>query len=315
LTTTGAGSNLVLAGDIVAGRNLLLDVSGTISESGGVLATNQLSGSSVGGANFNGTNQVTSFGGFANTGSGDLNFVDAISFETTGNLSTPGNLFLNGPGINLAGNAAASGEISIASTSDLTSSANLELGAGTRIKLGGTSFTQSGTLTITTATPILEIITGSGFTAGNLGCDQCQVASDISLLAEKADPNAIGAVTFANLNAPGSEVLISAGTGTIGGAINVKGLGLAGSGSIASLQGTIDGVTGAAAAQRAVKAPRPDNSYRLNDCAIGSANCVVIVQVVPVLVQPTNIIDLLQATIPTDPLDIDRLDTGSDDGL
>src|SRR5262249_8946877 len=56
LTTTGAGSNLTIAGDITAGGAMALDVAGTIAQTGGVISAATLGGGSVGGASMTGAN-------------------------------------------------------------------------------------------------------------------------------------------------------------------------------------------------------------------------------------------------------------------
>ena len=314
LTVTVEGGNLTLDGDIAAGQ-VSLNVAGTVNQTGGIIAASNLSGSTVGGASFTMPNQVGTFGSFTNAGSGDLTFVDAVSFSTTGTLSSAGNLFLTGPGINLAGNADAGGMISVASSSDLAANGSLQMGAGTLIKFGGTSFTQTGTLAISANTRTFEIETGSGLTQANLGCNECKLAGDIVAFANVGNESSAGPIVFQNLSAPETNVLIWAGAGSVTGSLNVKGLGISGGGGSASLTGTINGIFSTAAANIASKGPKPDNAYRINDCAIGTPNCITLPQIVPVLPLPTNFVNLLQVAAPSDPLDIERLDTGSEDGL
>jgi hypothetical protein len=313
LTVTVGAGNLTLEGDIAAGQ-ASFNVAGTVNQTGGIIAAGNLSGSSVGGASFTKLNQVGTFGSFTNTGSGDLTFVDAVRFSTTGTLSSAGNLFLSGPGINLAGNSNAGGMISIASSGDLAANGSLQMGAGTMIKLGGTAFTQTGTLAINATTPTLEIETGSGLTQANLGCNECKLAGDIVAFANIGNESS-GPIAFQNLSAPETNVLIWAGAGSVTGSLNVKGLGISGAGGSADLTGTINGIVSTAAANIASKGPKPDNAYRINDCAIGTANCIALPQIVPVLPLPTNLVSLMEVAAPSDPLDIERLDTGSEDGL
>jgi hypothetical protein len=313
LTVTVEAGNLTLAGNVTASK-ATLNAAGTVNQTGGIITASNLSGSSVGGASFTKANQVASFGSFNNAGGGDLTFVDAVSFSTTGTLNSSGNLFLTGPGINLGSNANAGGIISVASSGTLTTNGSLEMGA-TLIKLGGTTFMQTGTLTIAPGTPVFEIETGSGLTQANLGCNECRIPQDVVTFANIGNQSAFGPISFQNLSAPQTNVLIWAGAGTVSGNINVKGLGISGTGGAAALTGTVGGVTSIAAANLAIKGPKPDNAYRINDCAIGTPNCIVLPQIVPVLPTPTNLINLLETVAPTDPLDIERLDTGSEDAL
>ena len=170
--------------------------------------------------------------------------------------------------------------ISVVSNGSLAANGSLAMSAAL-IKLGGTSFGQAGTLAITA--PVLEIETGSGLTQANLGCDQCTTPADITKFANIGDQNAVGAITFQNLSAPETNVLIWAGAGTVTGTIDVKGLGMAGAGGSADLAGTIDGLASIAAANLAIKGPKADAAYRINDCVIATPNCVVLPQIVPVL--------------------------------
>jgi hypothetical protein len=302
---------LTLAGNVSAANTSLI-ASGAISQTGGIITTGNLNGSSVGGAMLASANKVGSFGSFINGGSGDLTFVDAGGFTAVGTLSSAGNLSLTGAAIDLAGNIGAGGTISVVSDGPLTVTGSVSL-SGELIKLGGTTFTQTGTLTVTG--PVLEIETSDGLTQANLGCDQCKIPTDILAFSNIGDQNAFGPILLQNLVAPQSNVLIWAGAGTVNGKIDVLGLGISGTGGSASLIGTIDGISGLAAADLAVKGPRADSSYRINDCALNTPACVVLPQVVPVLPLPTNLVNLLQDATPSDPLDIERLDTGSEDDL
>jgi hypothetical protein len=311
LTIDSTGGDLTLAGDIVA-VNASLNAAGPINQTGGVIVAGNLSGSSGGGATFGNANNVGTFGSFTNASSGDLTFVDAVDFSTIGTLSSAGSLFLAGPGIDLAGNADAGGMISVVSNGPLAANGSLAMSAAL-IKLGGTSFTQAGTLAITA--PVLEIETGSGLTQGNLGCDQCTTPADIAKIANIGNQDAVGPITFQNLSARETNVLIWAGAGTVTGTIDVKGLGMAGAGGSADLAGTINGLASIAAANLAIKGPKADSAYRINDCVIATPNCIVLPQIVPVLPLPTNLVNLLQVAPPTDPLDIERVDTGNEDQL
>ncbi|GEM_PF-5734455 len=95
LTTTGAGSNLILGGAVTAsGNTVTLSSAGTIAQTGGFITAATLNGGSVGGAALTGANRVATFGGFANTGGGDLLFTGAQSLTIAGTVSTPGNMIL-----------------------------------------------------------------------------------------------------------------------------------------------------------------------------------------------------------------------------
>ena len=108
LTTVGAGSNLIVAGNLTA-ATLALNSAGTIAQNAGtVLTAGTLTGSSAGGASLGGANQVAVFGAFGNSGGGDIVFDNAaavalgaignpagsIAVTTTGAAS---DIFLAGP--------------------------------------------------------------------------------------------------------------------------------------------------------------------------------------------------------------------------
>ena len=311
LTINSIGGDLTLAGDVVT-VNASLTAHGAINQIGGIITATNLSGSSVGGASFENPNKVGTFGSFTNAGSGNLSFVDLGGFTAVGTLSSAGNLSLTGPNIVLAGNLGAGGTISVASSGPLAAIGSVEVDAPL-VKLGGTSFIQTGTLA--SVAPVLEIEASPGITQANLGCDQCTVPADVLRFTNIGDPNSIGPITLQNLSMPQTNVLIWAGAGTLTGTINVKGLGIDSTGGSADLKGTIDGATGIAAADLAVKGPRADTDHRINDCPLATPDCIVLPQVVPVLPLPSNLVNLLQDAAPSDPLDIERLDTGSEDEL
>src|SRR5262249_22301921 len=83
-------------------------------------------------------------------------------------------------------------------------------------------------------------------------------------------------IHFGNLVAPNSVVLLFADQGSVAGPIQAAQLGLSGTGSVADLQGSINGVTGPTAALLGVRAPGPDPAYQLNGCTLGASTCVVI---------------------------------------
>ena len=77
-------------------------------------------------------------------------------------------------------------------------------------------------------------------------------------------------------------ILVTRAGGTATGTIEVAGLLVVGAGGKAELFGSIAGVDGQAAANRASISPQPGSEYRFNTCPISSVNCVLIpVQTVP----------------------------------
>ena len=140
LTLTTNAGNLTLGG-AVTGNTVTLASAGTISDAANVITATTLTGSSIGGATMTGANQITTFGGFTNTGGGTLSFNNAESFATTGT-------------VNSAGTA---GNLTLATT-----------GTGSNLTLGG-AVTASGTLTASTVNGNITLDTGATLTASGGG--------------------------------------------------------------------------------------------------------------------------------------------------
>jgi hypothetical protein len=92
-----------------------------------------------------------------------------------------------------------------------------------------------------------------------------------------------GTVSISQLTGKTTDlVLITRSGGAATGTIDVAGLLVVGAGGRAELFGSIAGVDGQAAANRASISPQPSSEYRFNTCPISSVNCVLIpVQTVP----------------------------------
>jgi hypothetical protein len=90
-------------------------------------------------------------------------------------------------------------------------------------------------------------------------------------------------------------MLLNAGAGNVTGSVDVRQLGVFGTNGSADLKGTVRGVTGQAAGQLVVKVLQPDNNYRFNDCAMGSATCVAIPAITPVTPRAINDLTIVPA--------------------
>jgi hypothetical protein len=315
-----SGGTLTLNGPVnVGAHNLLLQSTGGSVLGSGAMTANGLLARAAGDIHLDALqNQVSTF---AVQGGGNVTFQDALPLTLGGvNVAPPTALF----GTQLASSlfqATAGGMLAVASFGPVTTNSGETLGAGSIIKVGGNSFTQNGVLTVTSGTPVFEIVNGTGLTPASLGCDACQTAADVNLPPGPGPgpvspgTSAAGLVTFANLQAPGTQVIVSSGGGAVTGFVNVGGFGITGNGATADLSGTIGGVGGGEAANRGIRSPNPNNANRFNNCAIGSVNCIALPLVTPVIIQPINVLELLQARAPSDPLDIDRINTGNDDSL
>jgi hypothetical protein len=92
-----------------------------------------------------------------------------------------------------------------------------------------------------------------------------------------------GAISIGQLTGKTTDlILVTRSGGIASGTIDVAGLLVIGTGGKAELFGSIAGVNGQAAANRASISPQPGSDYRFNTCPIRSVNCVIIpVQTVP----------------------------------
>jgi hypothetical protein len=217
-------------------------------------------------------------GAFTTTANGILTLTDNQALTVSGPLNTVGDVLIQTSGVGqpltLAGNVTAGGRV-IFDT------------AG--------AFMQTGNVTVTA--PLLAIdTTGAGVDTllGFLTSPSVD-ASVISRLPPAGKTS--NPMQFANLLAQNSVVLLFADQGAVSGTVNVKQLGLSGTGGGADLRGSIDGVTGPTAALLGIREPGPEASYLFNNCIIAAATCVVIDTAQPLqfLVTPPQAASLLEA--------------------
>jgi filamentous hemagglutinin family protein len=104
-----------------------------------------------------------------------------------------------------------------------------------------------------------------------------------------------GTVTFTNLVAPRTNLILNLGAGFATGTIDVNSLLILGNGGGASLVGIVQSFGGSQAAGVSVIAPLAASNYRINSCVVSSVNCVLLPQeTVPV----TNPVTDLVITMP-----------------
>ena len=124
--------------------------------------------------------------------------------------------------------------------------------------------------------PVGAYLTVGGF--AQLGTSQvaAPAAGGASIL--RIDAGGAGAIGFANLQGPGTWLLIDVGTGKVSGNIFVRSLTLQypAAGAAAALAGTIDDIIGPAAAGAAIILPLPSSKFSLNHCPLHSINCVLL---------------------------------------
>ena len=259
LVTLNNASNLVLGGKLSApGHMVTLTSAGTITEQpGGTITAGTLTGSSAGNASFDQANLLANLGLFTTTANGSFTLTDNQALRVSGPLNAAGDVLIQNNNF----------------AQPLTLAGNITAGGRVILDTAG-AFAQTGTATVTA--PILAIdTTGSGVntllgfitspsvTAG--------VVSNLPPAGKTSNP-----IQFGNLMAPNSVVLLFADKGSVSGPIQAGQLGLSGTGSLADLQGSINGVSGPMAALLGVRAPGPDPRYLFNDCILAATTCVVV---------------------------------------
>jgi filamentous hemagglutinin family protein len=160
LTTTGASINgIILDASLIAGtdagtQTVTLTSAGTIQQNApSVITAGNFTGSSVGGATLNQTNDVANITGFTNTGAGGFSFKDDGPLDVKGAINSgTGNLTLvtTSGGITLdnnltAGTDAGTQTVTLTSAGAIAQNAGSVITAGnlTGSSVGGTSLTQT----------------------------------------------------------------------------------------------------------------------------------------------------------------------------
>ena len=288
LTTTGAGSNLILGGDLTGpGQTVTLTSAGTITEvNDPVVTASGLTVSAAGKVSL-GIDGGTVF-------PANANMVGTLTGNAGGSFG-----FLNGPALTV-GPVSAAGDVLIQTNNvgqPLTLAGNLAAGGRAILDTAG-AFAQTGTAIVNA--PVLAIdTTGSGvntllgfITSPSVNAS---VVANLPPAGKTSNP-----MQFADLLAGNSVVLLFADQGAITGVIQAGQLGVSGTGTGARLQGSISGVTGPIAALLALRVPGPSPTYLFNDCIIAAATCVVIPVAQPfafLLTQPQTASELEELTI------------------
>ena len=265
LTTTG-GSNLTLGGNLTASGQVTLTSAGSITEvNDPVITAPDLNVGAAGKVSL-GLDGGTVF-------PANANMVGTLTGKAGGSFG-----FLNGTALTVGTITASAGDVLIQvnnADQPLTLAGNINVTAGGRVILdtaGG--FSQTGTATVNA--PVLAIdTTGSGVnTLLGFITSPSVNASVVSNLPPAGKTS--NQIHFENLSAPNSVVLLFADQGSVSGPIQAGQLGLSGTGSLADLQGSINGVSGPTAALLGVRAPGPNPTYLFNECIIAAPTCVVI---------------------------------------
>ncbi len=270
-----AGTGMVLTasgpitlGGTVNGAALTVTTPGSLTQTGGVLTASSFGGSVAG--------RVT------------LGTAGTATIGTVGNLASQTGVTLVDAGpLTLAGTLAAP-TLSIGSVGSMTvAGGSLQTNAGSLTVMAGANgtgiFTQTGTTTVSPYSGAL---------------------SDLRI----ALPASGGTLTLASLQAPQTDLVLSTGTGTATGAIDVGSLMVFGAGGTTTLTGQAAGRTGTDAAQISQISPQVSEVYTLNGCSIAAVTCTASNSVISSLT--ASITASLQASsvIRPDILTLDVLD-------
>jgi fibronectin-binding autotransporter adhesin len=277
VTLAGAGTVAVAAGGAVIGNTLSITASGSINIAGTAQAANNvrlvsnngsitepgtlvaalLTGSTAGDATLTGTsasNAVIQLGSF--TSGGTFTLDDGVALTINGPLIAPTIIIDAG-----------------ANTLTLADKAELTTGGTQRPPETVPNFPPDA---LTTNGAYLT--TSSGFTQqGSSTIFGLAGSPSVLRINAQGDAN----VTFdpvAGLQGTNTWLILDIGTGKATGQIHVKSLDVLHSGQTggASLNGTVTGLSGPAAAGAAGIQPNPNSNFRINSCPIGSVNCVLL---------------------------------------
>jgi filamentous hemagglutinin family protein len=185
--TIDATGNFVIDQGLSYPKGLVvLNAIGTVSETGsGIINANTLSGSSIGGANFNTTNNdISNFGPFSDTAGGNITLVDTVSLNVGGTLNTSGTISL--------------ATIATSGDPDLTISTNIG-GSFVILSANGNIVEQSGG-SITSTSGLLATTGIDGGGAITLDQPGNAVAGNVTLTSLNTAGSALqaGPITFAD---------------------------------------------------------------------------------------------------------------------
>jgi filamentous hemagglutinin family protein len=280
LQTTTAG-DLTLSQDVDANGGIAALISaGSAFETGGaIVAASGLIVDAAGDVAFG----IAETGGTATLGS--VNDVGTLAGSAGGVFG-----FLNGPALTIgtvpagadvagqsgiAASAASGGDILVQTTdpaAPLSLAGNLTAGGRTILDTAG-AFAQTGTVSVTD--PVFAVDTTGSGVPRLLAIVTAPIAGAGAVAGLPPAGITSNPLRFGGLSAAHSTVLLFADRGMLAGTMAVAGLGLSGTGSSASLFGSIAGNSGPTAALLGVRDPGPEPTYLFNDCIIAGTSCFV----------------------------------------
>jgi hypothetical protein len=118
-------------------------------------------------------------------------------------------------------------------------------------------------------------------------------------------PASGGSLKFTDLKAPDTDVTFDLGLGgSAEGRLDVRNLTILGGGGRTDLEGFVRGFDGQSAASVAVIGPQFQPDYRINNCPVGSVNCVLVLVQIPTTTNPLAQLGVVSARDDRDDPDV-----------
>ncbi len=276
LATIGGGP-IAQVGGAIYGTSVALDAAGAITQTAGSITTSNGLSLMAGGP--------VALGGAIKAG--NLTFTTPGSVMQTGGSITAAALSGSATGPVALGTV---GTATVAAVGDLSSASFITLQNAGALQLGGTlaaptlTVTAVGRLALAGGTihtnagqpaATLQVLPGADGTASFVQTGTTSVApyaGGASLL-RIVLPASRGTLTLDNLQAAATDVVLSLGTGTATGTLNVANLTVLGAGGSAAFAGEAAGRVGTDAAQVSSISPQVSAVYTLNGCSIAAVTC------------------------------------------
>ncbi len=265
---------ITLDGTVTTGT-MALASTGAIVQTGGTVSATTLTGSAVGEAVFGPddpgpTALVGTLAGFTVTPGpfdafgGTLSVSNAMPLVVTGPLSA-GVLRLTGIG-----------RVTLAGGSIATDGSQLGGGDTNPFPL----LTDSVITVIAGADGTAQLLQTGTTTLAPIRATQRSFGDSLATL-RLALPDRGGTLQLSDLEGPSTTIVMQLGSGTATGQVNLGGLIVLGSGGSATLTGSVQGLSGFAAAGAAAIDPGLNAAYTINGCAVATATCGAVLEPPP----------------------------------
>jgi hypothetical protein len=259
LALTTRTGDITLAGNVSAGNVVDLISAGAINQTGGALVARTLTGSagtvaSLIDAPLTADKNVVSFLGPFSAPAGAIVLVDSVPLTINGALTARTIAIIATGSISLAS------DITTGGLPIFTTAVPADITANPLGTAGGAFFFVSP-----------DAGGNSSFTANSKVSSLNDAAASLFVSMPAQGGNAV----LTNLNAPGTDFLLSLGSGNASGQVTVRNLVVVGAGGQVNFtNSTVQGFTGSAAALAAQSFPPANPAYLVNGCEIG-VGCII----------------------------------------